>query len=236
MNQPSITVPVISVDGASGTGKGTVCSALARKLKWHLLDSGALYRVLALLVKQHNIKDEEKIVTLATQLDVAFEIPPTGEDIAVMLKGEKVNRLIRTEKNGNIASKIALLPLVRQALLQVQRRFRRLPGLVADGRDMGNVVFSDAQFKFFLTASQEERAKRRYKQLKKQGFNANLQEVIAVIDERDGRDTQRSVAPLQPADGAIVIDTTSISAKQVVDRIISLTREKRLAPSANRYH
>lgn len=219
--------PVITIDGPSGSGKGTVSRLLADKLGWHLLDSGAIYRVLALAALHHNFsaEDEESLVTLAAHLDVKFE---AEEDniTHIILEGEDVTLTIRTENVGNMASKIAALPRVREALLRRQRGFRELPGLVADGRDMGTVVFPDAEAKIFLTASAEERADRRYKQLLEKGFNANIDQLITEIKERDERDTSRAVAPLKPADDALYVDSTELTIEQVVEDIMAFAHSK----------
>ncbi len=220
--QPVI-IPVITVDGASGTGKGVVTHLIAKRLGWRLLDSGALYRVLALAVRKHGVAlDNEPAVTiLAEHLDVQFiatdlKIPPK-----ILLEGQDVTDAIRTEKIGNDASKVGALPAVRTALLSRQRAFRELPGLATDGRDMGTVVFPDADVKIFLTASPEERARRRYNQLMEKGINVNLSDLILELKERDERDQKRTVAPLRPAEDAICIDTDKLTIEQVVERIMS---------------
>jgi cytidylate kinase len=220
-------VPVITVDGPSGTGKGTVCSYLADWLQWHFLDSGALYRVLAVAAEKNSITldDAERLAALATELDVVFTCPGAGQEVEVRLGGENVSAELRTESCGKGASCVAALPQVRSALLDRQHAFRILPGLVADGRDMGTVVFPDAKLKIYLTASADERAKRRYKQLKQKGIDANLRQLSVEITERDGRDSQRSVSPLKPAEDAVVIDTTDLKIEAVIDRISSLVRE-----------
>ena len=213
-------VPVITVDGPSGTGKGTLSSYLSHWLGWHFLDSGALYRVLALAAQRNsvNLDDKEGLVKLAEQLDVSFPRTP-GNTESVILQGEDVSQEIRTETCGNAASCLAALPEVRQALLARQQAFRKLPGLVADGRDMGTVVFPDAGVKIYLTASADERAQRRYKQLKEKGFDVNLAQLSVEITERDARDSQRTVSPLRPADDATIIDTTNLSIEDVIHRV-----------------
>lgn len=214
--------PVITIDGAGGTGKGSVCHVLARKLGWNLLDSGVLYRVLAMAAMKHHISldDEPLLEVLASHLEVRFVTDHLGVPPQIFLENQEVTESIRTELIGNAASKIGTLPLVRIALLARQRVFRDLPGLVTDGRDMGTVVFPDAEIKIFLTASPEERARRRHKQLKEKGINVNLSDLINELHERDQRDSQRKVAPLRPADDAVIIDTDSLTIDQVVERIM----------------
>lgn len=214
--------PVITIDGASGTGKGTVTHIIAKELGWRLLDSGALYRVLALAALKHNVSldDESALKVLAEHLDVEFVTADTSLPPLIYLEGENVTDTIRTEKIGNTASKVGALADVRAALLDRQRAFRDTPGLVTDGRDMGTVVFPDANLKVFLTASPEERAERRYKQLKAKGDSVNLSGLIEELYERDKRDQERAVAPLRPAEDAVLIETDHLSIKQVVERIL----------------
>lgn len=220
-------IPVITVDGPSGSGKGSVSLTLTRLLGWHVLDSGAIYRVLAEAALQQGVDldDEEALASLAQDLDVTFDIIPGKELQVVRLKGEDISQQIRTEQCGNAASRLAAYPLVRASLLDRQRRFRQFPGLIADGRDMGTVVFPDAPLKIFLSASAAERAKRRYKQLNQQGFSVNLARLSEEIVERDVRDQGRSHSPLKPAPDAVVLDTTDISIEQVVKRILERVRE-----------
>lgn len=214
--------PVVTIDGASGTGKGVVSQLVAKKLGWRLLDSGALYRVLALAAQKHGVslENESALHVLAEYLDVQFIAQEFGAPPKILLEGQDVTETIRTEKMGNAASKVGALPSVRTALLSRQRSFQEPPGLVADGRDMGTVVFPNAEIKIFLLASPEERAIRRYNQLKEKGIDANLGDLIAELRERDKRDQERPVAPLRPADTAICIDTNHLDIDQVVDLII----------------
>ena len=220
-------IPVITVDGPSGAGKGTVCSHLANWLAWNFLDSGALYRILAVAAEKHHLaaNNESVIAELAESLDVVFDRPQPGKDVTVIFEGNDISQEIRTEECGNSASQIAALPEVRSALLERQRKFRQKPGLVADGRDMGTVVFADAPLKIYLIASAAERAKRRYKQLKQKGFSVNLSRLTADIAERDTRDSQRTISPLKPADDAIVVDTTTLEISTVIQKIEELVRE-----------
>ena len=215
--------PVIAVDGPGGSGKGTVTQMLAKKLGWHLLDSGALYRLTALAAVRQGVSldDETALVRVALSLDVAFDPTPAGEPAKVILAGEDVTAEIRTETCGDNASRVAVMQPVRDALLQRQRDFRRAPGLVADGRDMGTVVFPDAPVKIFLTASAEERARRRYSQLKDAGVDVNIDALLEEIRVRDERDMNRSAAPLRPADDAQVIDSTGLSIEEVLDRCMA---------------
>lgn len=218
------TVPVVTVDGPGGSGKGTVTQMLARRLGWHLLDSGALYRLTALaaLRKGVALDDEAGLVNVAYGLNVTFEPTREGEPVRVILEGEDVTRDIRTEQTGDGASRVAVIQSVRDALLQRQRDFRKAPGLVADGRDMGTVVFPDAPVKVFLTASAEERAQRRYLQLKEAGVDVNIDHLLDEIRARDERDMNRSAAPLKPAEDAQVIDSTGLSIEEVLSKVMTL--------------
>lgn len=218
--------PVITIDGPSGAGKGTVSSMLAKKLGWHFLDSGAIYRVLAMASVHHQIPadDEVGLLPLASGLDVNFKTVDVGT--RVILEGEDVTDEIRTESVGAIASKIASLPSIREALLRRQRAFKQAPGLVADGRDMGTVVFPNAEVKVFLTASAEERAQRRYDQLKGKGFDVSISRLLTDIQARDERDENRTVAPLVSAKDALVIDSTQLDINQVYEKIKEFVDEK----------
>lgn len=217
-------VPVITIDGPSGAGKGTLCKALAEALGWHLLDSGAIYRVLALAALHHqvDINAEEALVPLAAHLDVRFKVQ-AGE-LEIILEGEDVSGEIRNEDVGNTASKIAAFPRVREALLRRQRAFREAPGLIADGRDMGTVVFAEAPVKIFLDASSEERAHRRMRQLQEKGFSVNFERLLSEIKERDERDRNRPVAPLVPASDALVLDSTRMTIDEVIAQALAHSR------------
>ncbi len=217
-----MSVPVLTIDGPSGSGKGTIARAVARRLGWHLLDSGALYRVLALAAERHGVDpaDSTALGALARNLPVAFA--ESDDDTRVLLDGDDVTAIIRSETAGNAASRVAAVPEAREALLDRQRAFRQPPGLVADGRDMGTEVFPDADYKVFLTASAEERAKRRYKQLKEKGISVNIRDLAREIAERDDRDANRPVSPLRPADDAIVLDTSDMGIDEVVARVMEI--------------
>lgn len=220
-------VPVVTIDGPGGSGKGTLARLLARELGWHLLDSGALYRLTALAAVNHGVslEDEESLKVLAAHLDVQFLAGDDGaSEGGIVLEGEHVENAIRTEEVGAWASKIATLPEVRRALLSRQRAFAEMPGLVADGRDMGTVVFDDANIKFYLTASTEERAKRRFEQLQAQGVDVILDRLLADIKARDDQDSNRAVAPLKPADDAIIIDSTKLTIQEVLDKVLDTMR------------
>ena len=219
--------PVVTIDGPSGSGKGTISRLLAQRLGWHFLDSGALYRLVALAAERHGVDfgDTAGLAALARALDVEFRADPDGQP-SVWLEGEAVTLAIRTEACGNGASKVAAVPAVREALLERQRAFARPPGLVADGRDMGTVVFPGATLKIFLTASLEERARRRHNQLKEQGVSANLDGLFHELAERDERDANRAVAPLKPADDAVTVDSTGLGIDAVLQRVMELVRER----------
>ncbi|MFQ3267352.1 MAG: cytidylate kinase [Colwellia sp.] len=219
--------PVITIDGPSGAGKGTVARIVADQLGWQLLDSGAIYRVLAVAIQYHQLAldDEEALIPMAAHLDVQFEVNSQGES-KVILEGENVTEIIRTEEVGELASKVAAFPRVREALLRRQRAFSVSPGLVADGRDMGTVVFTQAPVKVFLTASADERAQRRFNQLKGKGIDVNICRLLEDIRQRDDRDQNRKVAPLVPAEGALIIDSTDISIMEVVNKILTFANGK----------
>ena len=229
MNQ----APVITIDGPSGSGKGTVAGRLAKELGWNLLDSGALYRLLALAARDHGVKvgvDNEALLSrLARHLDVQFVAATEGKPARIILEGADVTQDIRNESVAAGASEVAALPAVRVALLERQRAFQEFPGLVADGRDMGTVVFADAPLKIFLTASAEERARRRYLQLKAKGDDVSLLSLLDEIRARDERDTQRAIAPLKPAADAIQLDSTELSVEQVLERIRSEIAQRDIA-------
>ncbi|WP_024606547.1 MULTISPECIES: (d)CMP kinase [unclassified Pseudoalteromonas] len=220
----ALLMPVITVDGPSGSGKGTVCRLLADKLGWDVLDSGAIYRVLSLAALHHQIAldNEEGLVPLAANLDVQFLVDSQTNAGKVILEGEDVTTTIRNEEVGAAASKIAALPRVREALLRRQRAFRTENGLIADGRDMGTVVFQDAPLKIYLTASAQERARRRFVELNTRGLDVTLSGLLQDIQARDERDMNRTVAPLVPAEDAIEIDTSDLNAQQVFDKVITL--------------
>jgi cytidylate kinase len=216
MNTAHHQIPVITIDGPTASGKGTVCHLVAQKLGFHYLDSGALYRLTALQAQRKgaDLHDEHALAKLARDLPVSF----TGEHI--LLGHDDVSAAIRAEEIGNTASKIAALPAVRQALYGLQLDFRKAPGLVADGRDMGTVIFPNAPLKVFLTASVEARAERRYKQLIGKGFSANMDDLLKDLRERDERDVNRKIAPLKPAEGAYVLDTSDMNVEQAVAQVL----------------
>jgi cytidylate kinase len=218
---------VLAIDGPSGAGKGTVSQRVADALGWHYLDSGAIYRVLGLAAGRAGVAldDAQGLCRLAERLEVEF-LPMPGDLARVLLDGEDVSSEVRTEQAGNSASKLAVQAAVREALLDLQRRLRRPPGLVADGRDMGTVVFPDATLKVFLTASPEVRAQRRYKQLKEKGLNVSLPRLILEIRERDQRDASRTASPLKPADDACHLDTSDMSIEGAVSEVLRRLRER----------
>jgi cytidylate kinase len=213
---PNSHIPVITIDGPTASGKGTVAHKVADKLGFHFLDSGSLYRLTALTAirRGSDLRDEHAIAKLAEHLPVSFA---GGE---ILLAHENVSQAIRAEEVGNMASQIAALPTVRQALYALQLGFRRAPGLVADGRDMGTVIFPNAQLKVFLTASVEARAQRRYKQLIDKGFSAKIEDLLSDLQARDDRDTHRAIAPLVPAEGAHFLDTSNMTADQAIEQVL----------------
>jgi cytidylate kinase len=218
-----MTVPVLTIDGPSGAGKGTISRLVAKKLGWNYLDSGSIYRSLAIALLQQavDLADEAAIVKVAETMNLAFEC---GDELVVKLNDDDITAQLGLETTGNTASIIAALPEVRRVLLQKQRDFRQAPGLVADGRDMGTVVFPDANNKVFLTASAEERARRRYKQLKEKGIDANLSRLTIDIEERDRRDSERATAPLAMAENAFYIDSSNMSIDAVIEEVLNLIR------------
>lgn len=219
-------IPVITIDGPSGVGKGTLALALCRKLGWHILDSGALYRLSALAALQDSLdlEQESQVADTARNLHVRFQT--TEQEIRVILRNADVSERIRQEDIGMAASKIAKYQSLRDALLQMQRDYASPPGLVADGRDMGTTVFPQAELKLFITASCEERAQRRYKQLKQKGISASLADLEADLKARDEQDANRKVSPLKPADDAIVIDTTAMSIDEVNQQVLDLVHDR----------
>ena len=223
-------IPILTIDGPSGSGKGTIARRVADQLGWHLLDSGALYRLVALAGQRKtlDLTDQTGHERVAQQLDVRFGLAPDGGE-QIWLEGEEVSRAIRTEQAGEGASRVGAMPGVRAALLERQRAFAQAPGLVADGRDMGTVVFPSAALKIYLTASAEERARRRYNQLKDKGLDANLAALSIEIAERDRRDMNRPVAPLRPADDAVIVDSTALTIDAVVHQALQLAQARGLA-------
>jgi len=229
MSEPAPAIaPVIAIDGPSGSGKGTVARIVARELGWHLLDSGALYRLIAVAAEDAGVgpEDPDGLAGLAAALAPEFGEDGSGAE-RILLDGVDVTLRVRHETTGALASKVAAVPAVRAALLGLQRGLRQAPGLVADGRDMGTVVFPDATVKVFLDASLEERARRRHKQLMEKGIDVSLPGLFAEVAERDRRDRERETAPLRPASDAVVLDSTTVSVRDVVDRVLGLERSAR---------
>jgi CMP/dCMP kinase len=220
--------PVITVDGPSGTGKGTLSMKLATRLGWHFLDSGVLYRLVGLLAERRGIPVEDAAALGQVAATLPLEFRPGSPEPEIYLAGECVTAEVRLESTGTLASRVAACPEVRAALLERQRELRQAPGLVADGRDMGTVVFPDAELKIYLTASPEVRAERRYKQLKGKGFDVNLARLLEDIRERDERDSQRAIAPLHPALDAEILDTDLLGIAEVEDRVVRLARRRGL--------
>lgn len=213
--------PVIAIDGPSGSGKGTIASELASKLDFNYLDSGAIYRTLGIAVQKANVDfmNHAQIVEIYNKSDISFE---SGKPYSVILNGKDVSMLIRSQMGSDFASKLGQIPEIRDILLEGQRAYRREPGLVADGRDMGTTVFPDASLKIFLTASVKERAKRRYKQLITKGIDATLPDLLQDLKERDKRDRERTVSPLKPAEDAVTLDSTDLTIDEVVNQILKL--------------
>jgi cytidylate kinase len=224
-------IPILTIDGPSGSGKGTISRAVAERLGWHYLDSGALYRAVGLAAAWEGVdlSDAEAVAQCARRTEIRFETQGAGEP-HVIVNGKDATRQLRTETAGAAASAIAAQPPVRAALVDLQHGFRRLPGLVADGRDMGTVIFPDAPYKVFLTASAGERAQRRYKQLKEKGVSVNLDSLLHEIAARDERDAGRAVAPLKPADDAVVVDSTGTPIAEVIERVLAVLPEKLRRP------
>lgn len=226
MNVPNtgVTVPIITIDGPSGSGKGTISQMLAARLDYHYLDSGALYRLLSVAAKRHGVSldNRESLSVLAAHMDICFQMNADGSPSKVLLEGENVSDIIRSEEVGADASKVAAYPEVREALLSRQKAFAKRPGLVADGRDMGTVVFPDASHKIFLTASPEERASRRHKQLIGKGESVSLAALVEQVRARDERDSTRPVSPLVPAEDAVVLDSSELSIAAVFDKVLEM--------------
>jgi len=218
-------IPVLTIDGPSGAGKGTVSRIVAKKLGWNYLDSGSIYRSLAIALLQKNadLTNENEILQIAQTLDLAFEC---DDGLVVKLNGEDITAQLGTEVTGSVASIVAAIPEVRQVLLQKQKDFKKPPGLVADGRDMGTVVFPDADIKVFLTASASERSERRYKQLMEKGIDVNIQRITREIEERDCRDKGRKIAPLVQADDALYIDSSAMTIGAVIAQVLSLVPQR----------
>jgi len=219
-------IPVLTLDGPSGVGKGTVASIIAQNLDWHLLDSGAIYRAFAIVASNNDIKidDIDGLLKLANNFDISFKLNSNHEPLNVYLNNAEVSSELRTEKTAALASQFAKIKSLRKTLLVKQRQFKKLPGLVADGRDMGTVVFPDAPFKVFLTAEVEERAKRRLKQLQETGITGNISHTLAEVQKRDERDVNRQHSPLKPAKDALVIDTTNLTINEVITKVMALIK------------
>jgi len=219
-------IPVLTLDGPSGVGKGTVANIIAQKLDWHLLDSGAIYRAFSIVARDNDIKidDIDGLLKLANNFNISFKLNSNHEPLNVYLNNVEVSSELRTEKTAALASQFAKIESLRKVLLVKQRQFKKLPGLVADGRDMGTVVFPDAPFKVFLTAEIEERAKRRLKQLQETGITGNISHTLAEVQKRDERDVNRQHSPLKPAKDALVIDTTNLTINEVITKVMALIK------------
>jgi len=219
-----MSIPVLTIDGPSGAGKGTISRALAKQLGWNYLDSGSIYRSLAIaaLDAQADLENESLMAQVASEMLLSFDC---GEELIVRLDGVDITHRLPTETTGATASKIAAYPAVRAVLLQKQKDFCQMPGLVADGRDMGTVVFQEAEMKVFLTASAEERAKRRFKQLKEKGIDANIEQITKDIQERDRRDSERTTSPLKAAEDALYIDSSNLTIDEVIAKVLKLAEK-----------
>ena len=219
-------IPVLTIDGPSGVGKGTVANIVAAKLKWHILDSGAIYRAFALAASKRDIQTDntEQLLELASNLDLRFAPDSANNALGVYLDSQEVSSELRTEKTAELASKFAMIGALRESLLIRQRNFRKPPGLVADGRDMGTVVFKDAPFKVFLIANVEERAKRRLKQLHLRGITGNISHTLEDVRKRDERDASRKHSPLRPSKDALIIDTSDLTVDEVVTKVMALVK------------
>ena len=219
-------IPVLTIDGPSGVGKGTVANIVAAKLKWHILDSGAIYRAFALAASKRDIQidNTEQLLELASNLDLRFAPDSANNALGVFLDRQEVSSELRTEKTAELASKFAMIGALRESLLTRQRNFRKPPGLVADGRDMGTVVFKDAPFKVFLIANVEERAKRRLKQLHQRGITGNISHILEDVRKRDERDASRKHSPLRPSKDALIIDTSDLTVDEVVTKVMALVK------------
>ena len=219
-------IPVLTIDGPSGVGKGTVSNIVANELKWHILDSGAIYRAFALAASKRDLLPEntQELLELASNLELKFVSSPLTNDLEIYLDNQEVSSDLRTEKTAELASKFAMIGSLRESLLIRQRDFRKPPGLVADGRDMGTVVFKDAPYKVFLTANVEERAKRRLKQLHQKGITGNISHTLEEVRNRDERDSSRKHSPLKPSKEALIIDTSDLTVDEVVTKVMALVK------------
>ena len=219
-------IPVLTIDGPSGVGKGTVSKIVANELKWHILDSGAIYRAFALAASKRDLLPEntKELIDLASKLELKFVSSPLTNDLEIYLDNQEVSSDLRTEKTAELASKFAMIGSLRESLLVRQRDFRKSPGLVADGRDMGTVVFKDAPYKVFLTANVEERAKRRLKQLHQKGITGNISHTLEEVRNRDERDSSRKHSPLKPSKEALIIDTSDLTVDEVVTKVMALVK------------